>query len=134
MGDVLEQIKEWDGALEHRQHAAASCAEGARFKLAITQLRRGDFEDGFANYEARLGLPVWIEQALPAAGSLAMDRLLRPGQPVRDRQIVLFTEQGLGDTFLEPASFPSLPSAVLASPWFVACRCDLCLRAFLFSR
>src|SRR5258708_1769712 len=73
----------------------------ARFERGVAQLRRGEFADGFANYEARQEIALWREQALPLAESLAEvgDRRLRPGDPVRGRRVLVFTEQGLGDTF-----------------------------------
>jgi tetratricopeptide (TPR) repeat protein len=101
MGDVLEQDGNWGAALEHRRKAAAGGTEQFRFKLASAQLLHGEFEQGLANYEARRGLSVWFEQALPVPGSLMAlkGRSLKPGDPVRGRHIVVFTEQGLGDTF-----------------------------------
>ncbi len=73
----------------------------ARFERGVAQLRRGEFADGFANYEARQEIALWREQALPLTESLAEvgDRRLRPGDPVRGRRVLVFTEQGLGDTF-----------------------------------
>lgn len=74
----------------------------ARLELALAQLRRGEFEEGFANYEARQDIPLWSEQAMPLRESLTAveDRRLKPGDPVHARRIAVFTEQGLGDTFL----------------------------------
>jgi ADP-heptose:LPS heptosyltransferase/Tfp pilus assembly protein PilF len=101
MGDLLDQAGHWDAALEHHHKAAASGADRLRFKLATAQLLRGELEQGFANHEARLTLPIWVQQALPVPGSLAavQQRRLRPGDPIRGRHIAVFTEQGLGDTF-----------------------------------
>jgi ADP-heptose:LPS heptosyltransferase len=75
--------------------------EAERLDLASAQLRRGECEQGFANYEARQNIPLWSEQALPLRESLVAinERRLRPGDPIAGRHIAVFTEQGLGDTF-----------------------------------
>jgi tetratricopeptide (TPR) repeat protein len=108
--DVLDAEGDWDAALAHRKSAAASRLPAHRLKLALAQLRRGAFDDGFVNYEARLELAVWTEQALPLRASLGAvaERRLRPGDPVRARRIVVFTEQGLGDTILGARFLPAL--------------------------
>jgi hypothetical protein len=100
MGDALEQNDRKAVPEKRRQTAAGDTAE-VRFELARAQLLLGDLEQGFANYEARRELPLWLEQALPIPGSLAAlaSRALNPGDPVDGRRIVVFTEQGLGDTF-----------------------------------
>jgi ADP-heptose:LPS heptosyltransferase len=74
----------------------------ARLDLALQQLRRGEFGQGFTNYEARRAVPLWSEQALPLRESLhaVEPKRLRPGDPVANRRIAVFTEQGLGDIFL----------------------------------
>jgi len=71
---------------------------------------RGEFAEGFANYEARLDVPLWAEQALPLRASLGAvaERRLRPGDPLRGRRIAVFTEQGLGDTILGARFLPIL--------------------------
>jgi ADP-heptose:LPS heptosyltransferase len=109
MADVLEDAGAWDTALAYRR-AAASGAPALRLKLAHAQLVRGDYAAGFANYEARLSVPLWREQALPLAAGLAAvaERRLKPGEPVRGRHIVVFTEQGLGDTIFGARFLPEL--------------------------
>ena len=86
-----------------RDHRADSLDGGdaTRLELGIAQLRRGEFEAGFANYESRIGASAWSERVLPLRESLAAirERRLRPGDPVRGRHILVFTEQGLSDTF-----------------------------------
>jgi hypothetical protein len=110
MADVLEAAGEWDTALAHRKLAAVSRFPVHRLKLALSQLMRGEFAEGFANYEARLDVPLWAEQALPLRASLGAvaQRRLRPGDPLRGRRIVVFTEQGLGDTILGARFLPIL--------------------------
>jgi ADP-heptose:LPS heptosyltransferase len=100
MGDALER-SDLDAAPDQRPETAAGGTGHVRFELACAQLLRGEFEQGFANYEARRELPLWFEQALPIPGSLAAlaSRSLEPGDAVNGRRIVVFTEQGVGDTF-----------------------------------
>jgi ADP-heptose:LPS heptosyltransferase len=76
--------------------------DAAQLDLALAQLRRGELAQGFANYEARQRVALWREQALPLRESLVAveAQRLKPGDPVIKRRIAVFTEQGLGDTFL----------------------------------
>jgi ADP-heptose:LPS heptosyltransferase len=124
MADVLEDANEWEAALAHR-YAAVSGGALLRLKLATAQLRRGDFVEGFANYEARLSVPIWMEQALPLAAGLAAvaDRRLQPGDPVRGRHIVVFAEQGLGDTIFGARFLPEL--AARGAEITLVCRAPL---------
>lgn len=110
LADVLEAAGDWDTALGHRKAAAVSNLPAHRLKLALAQLRRGEFAEGFVNYEARIDVPVWAEQALPLRASLAAvaERRLRPGDALPGRRIVVFTEQGLGDTILGARFLPIL--------------------------
>ncbi len=67
-------------------------AHGARYNLALTQLRAGEWASGWANYESRWNFrdvhrcPVRFEQPR------------WPGEPLNGRAILLHAEQGLGDT------------------------------------
>src|SRR5262249_43713719 len=78
VADILENAGAWEPALVHRRAAAAG-APGLRLKLAAAQLVRGDHAEGFANYEARLSVPAWIEQALPFAPRLTAGAAQRRG-------------------------------------------------------
>ncbi len=70
---------------------------GARYNLALTQLRLGDFAHGWANYEAR-----WrFREVHPRPRRFAEPRwkgelLLK--RPARERRLLVYAEQGLGDT------------------------------------
>lgn len=80
----------------------ASPSAGAQLDLALAQLRRGELARGFADYEVRQRLPLWRDQVLPLRECLDAldDRRLKPDDAVHGRRIAVFTEQGLGDTFL----------------------------------
>lgn len=83
-----------------RQNSMAPSAP-ATLELALAQLRHGEYDQGFANYEARQDIALWSEQALPLPESLiaVAERRLQPSDPIRGRRIAVFTEQGLGDVF-----------------------------------
>ncbi len=62
----------------------------ARMGLAVCYLVRGDYERGWPAYEARLHIP----------GFLSQPNLTRwTGEPLAGRRLLLFAEQGFGDTF-----------------------------------
>lgn len=70
----------------------------ARLNLAMAQLKLGDFEQGWENYEAR-----WTGSAEANAGKLSSPKLSLPqwrGETGTQKQgILIVTEQGFGDTF-----------------------------------
>ncbi len=70
----------------------------ARLNLGMAQLKLGDFEQGWENYEAR-----WSGSAEASAGKLNQTNLPLPqwrGQSDTQAQgILVVTEQGFGDTF-----------------------------------
>lgn len=65
---------------------------GARYNLALTQLRLGHWQDGWRNYEAR-----WRFRQVHA-----QPRVFRQprwnGEPLTGERVLLHSEQGLGDT------------------------------------
>ena len=65
---------------------------GARYNLALTQLRLGDWEHGWPNYEAR-----WrFREVHRRPRSFPEPRW--QGEPLDGRRVLLHAEQGLGDT------------------------------------
>ena len=70
---------------------------GARYNLALTQLRMGDFERGWQNYEVR-----WLFREVHARPR----RFAQPRwrgeslftRPAANRRLLVYCEQGLGDT------------------------------------
>jgi ADP-heptose:LPS heptosyltransferase/Tfp pilus assembly protein PilF len=110
MADVHQELGNWEVAFEHRLKSAMPGSHAHRLKLGVTQLLRGDLEEGFANYEARLSVPTWMQQALPTSDSLAtlQGRQLRPGDPMHGRHILVFTEPGLGDALFGARFLPIL--------------------------
>ncbi|MDR3772485.1 MAG: tetratricopeptide repeat protein [Terracidiphilus sp.] len=65
---------------------------GARYNLALTELRLGDWERGWAGYEARFGFREVHR------GPRVFQQPRWQGEPLEGRRILLHAEQGLGDT------------------------------------
>lgn len=93
-GNVLLAMGRGDEALiAHRAaiHRAPHHA-GARYNLALTELRMGEWLQGWPNYEARWRFRE-IHRAAPAFSQSRWE-----GEPLEGRRIFLYSEQGLGDT------------------------------------
>jgi len=96
-----------------------------RFNLSSTLLMLGNYDEGFEYYESR------FEASLrPYALSPTLDRRLRArprwrGEPLCDKQLFVWAEQGLGDTMMMLRYFPELRAhgvnsvAVLCNPGLV---------------
>ena len=65
---------------------------GARYNLALTQLRLGDWKQGWPGYEAR-----WSFREVHRHPR-AFSQPRWQGQPLNGRRVLLHAEQGLGDT------------------------------------
>jgi tetratricopeptide (TPR) repeat protein len=95
LGNALLRLGRVGEALEAHRRALAldPCHPGVRYNLALTQLRAGQFAEGWLNYEIRWKFrevhphprrfqqPLWYGEELPAPATL-----------------FLYAEQGLGDT------------------------------------
>jgi tetratricopeptide (TPR) repeat protein len=114
LAGLSEERGAHERALELRRQAAelSPAAPGVRLDLAVALLRHGHFGEGLQHYETRLDLPAWQSQALPLPATFATlrGRQLRPGDPIANRHIVVFTEQGLGDTIFAIRFIPALVS------------------------
>jgi len=98
-GNALLRLGRIQEALEAHQKAVAldPAHPGARYNLALTQIRMGDYAQGWPNYEIRWAFrdvhprprrfpqPRWRGEPL-------LDR------PANQRRLFLYAEQGLGDT------------------------------------
>jgi tetratricopeptide (TPR) repeat protein len=87
LGRMVEALKAHETAVERDPENA-----GAEYNLALTQLRLGDWERGWAGYEAR-----WRFREVHGAPR----RFKQPrwsGEELRGERVLLHAEQGLGDT------------------------------------
>jgi tetratricopeptide (TPR) repeat protein len=110
-GFLLQDVGEMPAAIAAFDKAIALVPEMAmaRLNLGMAQLKVGDFENGWENYEAR-----WTGSAESAMGSF-----VRPdcGLPMWDgndvegadqKGLLIITEQGFGDTFQFTRYLPEL--------------------------
>ena len=92
LGVALEHFGQWDGALAAFE-AAVECDPGhvdARWNGALGLLRAGRFAEGFREYEWRL-----------RRGEVAPRAYAQPvwdGRPLEGRTLLVWAEQGFGDT------------------------------------
>jgi len=87
MGRVAEALRAHETAVEHAPESA-----GALYNLALTRLRLGDWEHGWADFEAR-----WHFREVYRRPR-RFDRPRWRGEPLEGRRVLLHAEQGLGDT------------------------------------
>ncbi len=86
MGRLEESLRAHELAVLRNPESA-----GARYNLALTQLRIGDWANGWANYESR-----WrFREVHPSPLYFRCPRWR--GEPLEGRRILLYAEQGLGD-------------------------------------
>jgi Flp pilus assembly protein TadD/ADP-heptose:LPS heptosyltransferase len=77
----------------------------ARFGLGILQLTRGDFSNGWVNYEARKSAPeLHIKYRKPLAPTWN-------GESLQDKRLLLYSEQGFGDMLQFLSFLPRLVKA-----------------------
>jgi hypothetical protein len=105
LGLCLAQMGDHDGAL--RQYELALILKPdhphARFNRAMQLLRRGEFQEGWVEYEWR-----W------ASGQLTWPEIPRPkwdGTPLNGRSLLVHTEQGVGDVLMFLRFLPRIKQA-----------------------
>jgi tetratricopeptide (TPR) repeat protein len=96
-GLVLLELKQWDAALASFDQAIVLKADYAEayFNRSLTYLLRGDFEQGWRDYEWR---PKRQGDALIRAGARLEVPPWRGEEVIAGKTILLYWEQGLGDT------------------------------------
>ncbi len=96
-GNVLKQLNQLDAALAsyHRAVAIKPNFAQAHENMAFAALLKGDLENGWAHHEWR-----WKREGISHAGQNAefARRLWLGAQPLEGKTILLYSEQGLGDT------------------------------------
>jgi hypothetical protein len=97
--NLLDRGGEWDNSLAclRAAHELSPADPQVRLNLAMSLLRRGEYREGFALYEARIDKPGWSGLATRESRAALRHLMLRPGQPVEGRNILVLAEQGLGD-------------------------------------
>jgi tetratricopeptide (TPR) repeat protein len=96
LGNALREAGRLDEAIAAYQRCLSRLPEyaGSHFGLAWTYLLKGEFERGWAEYEWRGEL----DDAAPFARRFSQPRW--NGEDLRGRRILLYAEQGLGDTLM----------------------------------
>ncbi|MGA7341531.1 MAG: tetratricopeptide repeat protein [Terracidiphilus sp.] len=94
-GNSLLELGRIGEALHAHQDAVARDPEhpGARYNLALTRLRLGDWERGWPQYEAR-----WRFREVHRAPRIFTQPRWTPAASSHGRRALLHAEQGLGDT------------------------------------
>lgn len=70
----------------------------ALFNLALTHLLLGDFAEGWRLYESRFASKQLRDVTLPSSGVWVRDREQLDGQLARSNALLVWSEQGIGDT------------------------------------
>jgi len=97
LGVVLQEIQQLSLAVEHFDHAIALAPSDSEiyFNKSITTLMKGDYLEGFKLYENRWNCNSFTRTELKRK----LSKELWLGQsPLKGKRILLFSEQGLGDT------------------------------------
>ncbi len=95
LGVVFQDLGLAEPALQHltRAIALSPASAAVRWNLSLTQLLLGDFENGWANYEAR-----WEGcDHLRGGYQFPKERAWRGGE-LQGKRLLLWSEQGFGDT------------------------------------
>ena len=99
-GFVLQDIGRMQEALACFEKSVQLAPEFAmaRLNLGMAQLKLGDFQNGWDNYEAR-----WTGSAESGSGSFTRPNCPLPNwngeQDTKNKRLLVITEQGFGDTF-----------------------------------
>ncbi|HRE17114.1 MAG TPA: tetratricopeptide repeat protein, partial [Rhodocyclaceae bacterium] len=93
-GIVLKELAQFDRALQHFAEAQRLAGGHVKAQLheALVQLLRGDFARGWPAYESR-----WLQPDCKEKHSFACP--LWQGEELAGKTILLYSEQGLGDSF-----------------------------------
>jgi tetratricopeptide (TPR) repeat protein len=96
----------------------------ARYNLSMTRLLRGDYKEGFALYESRFGIRQGDFGSEPGKRALQEDARRWRGEPLCGKRLLIWAEQGYGDTLMMLRYLPML-SGHGAGPVIVLCEHEL---------
>lgn len=120
---ALDETGDAQDALPHWERAAALAPQEGQsaFNLSLALLVRGRYREGLQRYESRmLQGERWISLAAKASFEGLHHRMPRPGDDLRGRTVLVFTEQGLGDCIWAARWLPAL--AATGARITLACR------------
>ena len=126
--NLLDRDGQWDKSFAcfRAAHKLSPADPQVRLNLAMSLLRRGEYREGFALYEARIDKTGWSGLATRESRAALRHLMLRPGQPVEGRNILILAEQGLGDGIM----FARYIGLLLERGARVAVACNAVLRPF----
>jgi|GEM_PF-214420 len=104
LGVALQKLKQFDGALAHYSQAIQLSADyiSPRLNKAFLSLQLGEFKEGWQLYEWRWKNAQWTHDYRPFNEPLWLG-----DAPIKDKTILIYPEQGIGD-YLQFCRFFSL--------------------------
>ncbi|MBF0193998.1 MAG: tetratricopeptide repeat protein [Magnetococcales bacterium] len=97
LGDALKDLGKIEEAIAKYLKAISLKTDYAEayYNLSLAQLLKGDFHNGFANYNWR-----WKNEQYNTERYLLHAKKLWQGEPLEDRRILVWSEQGLGENII----------------------------------